>query len=250
VDHARGLPRALRLIAIGRSASAGISGSSQDLARLVGGAAVEAARGLLGALLIRDDGHRARIGRIVEVEAYVGPEDRASHARAGRTVRNASMFGPAGRTYVYGVYGMHTCLNIVCGPEGAPSAVLVRAVEPIAGADAMRDARLARGMATRRAARAAPALAATRFANLPVARLASGPGNVGAAFSIAREDDGRDLLDPAGPLRLEPRPPGAPVPEPASGPRVGVGFAGAEWAARPWRFWIPGSAALSGPRGR
>jgi DNA-3-methyladenine glycosylase len=250
VDHARGLPRALRLIVGGRAASAGGSGSPEDLARLVGGPAVEAARGLLGALLVRDDGHLERAGRIVEVEAYVGPDDRASHARSGRTARNASMFGPAGRAYVYGVYGMHTCLNIVCGPAGAPSAVLVRAVEPIAGADAMRDARLARDLATRRAARAAPAQAAARLANLPAARLASGPGNVGAAFSIERADDGRDLLNPASPLRLETRSAVEPGPAIASGPRVGVGFAGPEWAGRPWRFWISGSPALSAPRGR
>jgi DNA-3-methyladenine glycosylase len=185
-----------------------------------------------------------RIGRIVEVEAYDGPEDLASHARAGRTPRNASMFGPPGRAYVYGVYGMHTCLNVVCGPPDRPSAVLVRAVEPLAGVAAMRDARLARGLATRRSARADPARAAARAALLSADRLASGPGNVGAAFSIERADDGRDLLDPASPLRLETRPAGQARPDVASGPRVGVAFAGPAWAARPWRFWISGSPAV------
>ena len=211
---------------------------------------VAAARGLLGALLIRDDGLSVRTGRIVEVEAYGGRVDLASHARSGPTARNAAMFAPSGRAYVYGVYGMHTCFNVVCGPVGQASAVLVRAVEPLEGVAAMREARLSRGLATRRSDRAAPARAAARFVALPVARLASGPGNVGAAFSIGQADDGRDLLDRASPLRLEARPPAESCPDVGSGPRIGVGFAGAEWASRPWRFWIPGSPALSGQRGR
>ena len=209
-----------------------------------------AARGLLGAWLIREDGMSVRTGRIVEVEAYGGPRDLASHARAGRTARNATMFGPSGHAYVYGVYGMHTCLNVVCGPADHASAVLLRAVEPRVGVATMREARLARALATRRSECAAPVRAAARVAHLPVAQLASGPGNVGAAFSIEREDDGRDLLDPASPLRLEARPSAEPRPEVASGPRIGVGFAGVEWASRPWRFWLPGSPTLSGRRGR
>jgi DNA-3-methyladenine glycosylase len=205
---------------------------------------------LLGALLIRDDGVSVRTGRIVEVEAYGGREDLASHARSGPTARNATMFAPAGLAYVYGVYGMHTCLNVVCGPMGQGSAVLVRAVQPLVGVAAMREARLARGLATRQSERDAPARAAARLAHLPVARLASGPGNVGAAFSVEREDDGRDLLDPTSPLRLAARPASEPRPDVASGPRIGVGFAGAAWASAPWRFWISGSPALSGRRGR
>jgi len=216
-----------------------------DLGRLLAGPVVGAARELLGALLIRDDGRSARIGRIVEVEAYGGPEDLASHARSGRTRRNTTMFARSGLAYVYGVYGMHTCLNVVCGPEGRASAVLVRAVEPLAGVAAMREARIARALETRRSDRATPARAADRVSNLPVARLASGPGNVGAAFSIEREDDGRDLLDPAGPLRLEVGPSAGPRSATASGPRIGIGFAGPAWASRPWRFWIAGSPALS-----
>ena len=211
---------------------------------------VAAARELLGARLIRDDGLSVRTGRIVEVEAYGGREDLASHARSGPTARNATMFAASGEAYVYGVYGMHTCLNVVCGPAGRASAILVRAVEPLVGVAAMREARLARGLATRRSERDAPARAAARLGQMPVARLASGPGNLGAAFSIKREDDGRDLLDPASPLRLEARPAAEPRPDVASGPRIGVGFAGAAWASAPWRFWIPGSPALSGRRGR
>jgi DNA-3-methyladenine glycosylase len=209
-----------------------------------------AARGLLGAWLIREDGMSVRTGRIVEVEAYGGPRDLASHARAGRTARNATMFGPSGRAYVYGVYGMHTCLNVVCGPADHASAVLVRAVEPLVGVAAMREARLARALATRRSERATPVRAAARVARLPVAQLASGPGNVGAAFSIEREDDGRDLLDRLSPLRLEARPAAEPRPEMASGPRIGVGFSGVEGASTPWRFWLPGNLAFSGRRER
>ena len=211
---------------------------------------VAAARGLLGAVLIRADGPTVRSGRIVEVEAYAGTEDLASHARSGRTARNATMFAPSGRAYVYGVYGMHTCLNVVCGPADEPSAVLVRALEPLVGVDAMREARLARGLATRRSGRAAPGREAARIALLAAARLASGPGNLGAAFSVEPDDDGRNLLDPGSPLRLEARPAAEPRPDIAFGPRIGVGFAGVEWATRPWRFWVPGSPALSGRLGR
>ena len=227
----------------GRDPPAGLAG-------LLAGPVVDAARGLLGAWLVRGDATSLRIGRIVETEAYDGPEDLASHARFGRTSRNGSMFGPLGHAYIYRVYGMHTCLNVVCGPPGRASAVLVRAVEPVTGVAEMREARRSRGLATRRAERDAPDWAAARIATLPVARVASGPGNVGAAFSIVPEDDGCDLLDPASPLRLgarssvEPRPPKV-----ASGPRVGVAFAGA-WAERRWRFWVAGSLAVSGGRVR
>jgi DNA-3-methyladenine glycosylase len=223
--------------------------ASTDLARLLAGPVLDAAEGLLGARLVRDDGVEARIARIVEVEAYGGPDDLASHARFGPTGRNGSMFGPPGKAYVYGVYGMHTCLNIVCGPEGTASAILVRAVEPLAGVAAMRRARHSRGLATRRAERDAPGRAAARIATIPVTRLASGPGNVGAAFSIVRDDDGCDLLDPVGRLRLEARPRTDPLPASEFGTRIGVGFAGA-WAERPWRFWVADSAAVSGMRGR
>jgi len=207
-----------------------------------------AARGLLGALLVREDPEAGRrVGRVVEVEAYAGPEDLASHARFGRTKRNRAMFAAPGRAYVYGVYGMHTCLNVVAGPEGTAAAILIRAVEPVAGADAMRAARLAWAVSTRRADAADPEAARARLAGVADALLASGPANLAAALGITRADDGRDLLDPVAPLRLAA---GYDVPDDqvAAGPRVGVAYAGDEWAGRRWRFWVAGNPAVSRPR--
>jgi DNA-3-methyladenine glycosylase len=197
---------------------------------VLGGDTLAAARSLLGALLVCDapaDGGPRRAGRIVEVEAYQGPNDRASHARMGPTARNRVMFGPAGIAYVYLVYGMHHCLNVVTGAEGFPAALLVRAVEPIDGLDAMRAARGRPGV--------------------PDARLAAGPGLVGAAFALTRADTGRDLCDPVGALRLEAAPPGDPAPRIVTGPRVGIAYAGEPWTSLPWRFAVAGSPALSRP---
>jgi DNA-3-methyladenine glycosylase len=197
---------------------------------------VAAARGLLGALLIRDDRLWVRTGRIVEVEAYGGPEDLASHARSGLTARNASMFGPSGHAYVYGVYGTVCCLNVVTGPTGDAAAVLIRAVDPIAGAEAMRAARVRHAITTRRADRLDPSATAARLARIPDDRLAIGPGNVAAAFDVGRGEDSVDLLDPTGSLRLEPGDGRAFVIRATA--RVGVAYAGPGWADRPWRFVI------------
>lgn len=175
------------------------------------------------------------MGRIVEVEAYGGPEDRASHARFGRTLRTSAMFGPPGRAYVYRIYGMHTCLNVVTGPDGSASAVLLRAVEPLAGVALMRRARTARAIATRRADRADPGAAERRIAALAPGRLTAGPAMLAAAFDVDAADDGRDLLDPRSPLRLQAAPPGPPLAIRAT-PRIGVDHAGPGWADRPWRF--------------
>jgi DNA-3-methyladenine glycosylase len=167
---------------------------------------------LLGARLVHASSDGVVGGRIVEVEAYEGPEDIAAHSSRGRTARNATMFGPPGHCYVYLVYGLHHCMNIVSGPGAKPEAVLIRALEIDEGRELAR-------------ARRGPAAAERR--------LASGPGNVGQALGIDRSLDGSDLL--GGPIRLEPRI--GPMPEVRSGPRVGVDYAGA-WAARPLRHWI------------
>ncbi len=178
----------------------------------------------------------------------MGEDDRASHARFGPTGRNRIMFGPPGMAYVYLVYGMYDCLNIVTEPAGEAAALLVRAVEPLEGADAMREARLAWIAGRRRWLQpAAIERERERLAGLRDDRLASGPGLVAAAFSIDRSHSGLDLCDPASPLRLENAPTGEGAPEIVAGPRVGVAYAGAEWAARPWRFAVRGSPALSGP---
>jgi DNA-3-methyladenine glycosylase len=170
------------------------------------------ARALLGKVLVHQDGRVRRAARIVETEAYHGPRDRASHARAGPSPRAAVMFGPPGRAYVYRVYGLHHCMNVVTGPEGFPAAVLVRAAEPLEGC-----------------------LHSTR-----------GPGNLCRALRIdAGRHGGADLA--IGPVWIEdaPRPPGRIV----RTPRVGVDFAGPS-ARHPWRFLLPGSPWVSGPRFR
>jgi DNA-3-methyladenine glycosylase len=188
----------------------------------------ELAVALLGTRLVRRwPDATVSSGLIVEVEAYGGPEDRASHARSGATARNATMFGPAGHAYVYRVYGMHACLNVVGGASGAVAAVLVRAAMPEGDPSALRARR-----------------DRTDRPPLVLARLASGPGNLGRAFGIDLDLDGTDLTD-GGSLWLE-----AGTTATASivrGPRIGVAYAGPGWAELPRRFGIRGHPALSRP---
>ena len=209
---------------------------------------------MLGALLVcRVEGAPERVGRIVEVEAYGGPEDRASHARAGRTTRTAPMFGPPGHAYVYLVYGMHDCLNVVTGPDGEASAVLIRAVEPMAGIEAMRASLAAR--ASERRSRRSPGDARRRATgpdrpdvdHIPDHALASGPGRLCAALEIDRSFTGLDLCAAGGRLGLVPGTP----PDPASirrTPRVGVGYASPPWDQIAWRLALIDSPSVSGPR--
>ena len=193
---------------------------------------------------MRDGDGGIRVGRIVEVEAYIGTDDLASHARFGRTARNAVMFGPPGHAYVYLVYGMYDCLNVVTEVAGRAAAGLIRAVEPIEGVEQMREARVAwaRGRRTPNPA------TADRLQTAPAARLASGPGLVTVAFGIDRADSGRDLCDPASPVRLELA---APSDRPArigTTPRIGIDYAPAPWHDRPWRFVDLSSPSVSGRR--
>jgi DNA-3-methyladenine glycosylase len=189
------------------------------------GPVLDVAQRLLGVLLVREDASGRRVARIVETEAYAGPGDRASHARAGRTPRTAVMFGPPGHAYVYLVYGMHHCLNVVCGPDGEAAAVLIRAVEPLAGIERMRERRGA-------------------TAGLDP-RLGAGPARACQALDIDRRLDGVDRLADAR-LWLAAPADDDPV-DVIRGPRIGVAYAGDDWAARPWRFGIAGNPSLSRP---
>ncbi len=204
-----------------------------------------AARDLIGTLLVRGMGPDARVGRIVEVEAYVGRDDLASHAHVGRTLRNATMFGPPGRAYVYLTYGMHQCLNVVTEADGHPAAVLLRAVEPVAGTDGMRNARLdwLQSRFPRLDDERLPR-ARGRVARLPDIALASGPGLLSQAFSVTRGDDGVDLCETTSELRLETASDDEPLPVEA-GPRIGMGTVPEPWHSRPWRFFVPGNPAVS-----
>lgn len=168
----------------------------------------EVAPDLIGCLLCRRLGSDVLKGAIVETEAYASHEDPASHAHRGATPRNRSMFGPPGRAYVYFIYGNHFCLNVVAHPEGAAGAVLLRALEPLEGLEQMRALR----------------------GEKPDRQLCSGPGKLCQALKITRELDGCDLLDPSGPLWLEP---GAAPSRLGRGPRIGIQKA----ADLPWRFW-------------
>lgn len=216
-----------------------------DLLRLP---TLELAVALLGWRLVRDDRAGRRVGRIVELEAYIGEDDRASHARFGQTARNAIMYGPPGRAYVYLVYGMHDCLNIVTEPVGSPAALLVRAVEPLEGLERMRDSRTGRAAARRRAPDPAVAGRIPRRATMvPDDRIAAGPGLVCAAFDLDRSLTGRDLFDPNAAVRIEPPPAGEPALVVIAGPRVGIGYAGAPWTEVPWRLAIAGNPAVSRP---
>jgi DNA-3-methyladenine glycosylase len=200
--------------------------------------------------LVRDDETGRRVARIVEVEAYIGRDDQASHARFGETARNRVMFGPPGRAYVYLVYGMYDCLNVVTEPAGAPAALLIRAVEPLEGIELMRLDRIARAGSRRRAGRPEGTAAETeRIGRLPADRLASGPGLVAAALGLDTSWTGTDLCDMASPLRLEAAPADEPAAAVTAGPRIGIGSAGHPWTTVPWRLSLAGHPSVSRPAG-
>lgn len=136
---------------------------------------------LLGKLVVRRQGRKVLAGRIVEVEAYLGADDFAAHATAGRTARNSVLFGPPGHAYVYFIYGVHYCLNISCLPDGEAGCLLIRALEPVAGLQAMAQARGLEDLD----------LSSTR----DLRKLASGPGRLCEALGITRErDNGKDMV--------------------------------------------------------
>ena len=180
--------------------------------------AEEVARDLLGAVLVSTLNGARVTGRIVETEAYVGPHDPASHAaeRIGRTARNDPMFGPPGTAYVYRIYGLHWCLNVVTGVEGYPAAVLIRALEPLEGVETMRDRRPGRSDR----------------------ELASGPGRLAEALAVDGTMNRHDLILP--PLQIVggERVADADV---VTGPRIGIRFA-ADW---PLRFHVRGCRWVS-----
>jgi DNA-3-methyladenine glycosylase len=176
----------------------------------------EVAPELLNKVLAAADGRRARI---VEVEAYCGADDAAAHTYRGKTARNAVMFGPPGLMYVYFTYGMHYCCNTVCGEDGVGVGVLLRAAEPLAGLERMREAR--------------PAAKRDRD-------LCSGPAKLCQAFGIDRRQDGIDLVTGVGGISILDD--GTPPPvEPVVGPRVGIRHA----ADAPWRWHVPGHLHVS-----
>lgn len=192
-------------------------------------AVLEVARGCLGKMLVHKTDAGVVVGRIVEVEAYRGPEDRAAHSFGGRrTQRTEAMFGPAGHAYVFFLYGMHWNFNVVTGAKDEPCAVLVRGVEPVEGIEVMVKRR---------------GMAATRR------ELTNGPAKLCQAFDINGSHYGLDLCRDARPdvrggsLFLA----DGPAPEHiATSPRVGVDYSG-EWAKRPWRFFEPENRYVSGP---
>jgi len=198
------------------------------------------ARELLGCLLVRtlDDGTRLS-GIIVETEAYLGVRDAASHAfRGRRTPRNEAMYAKGGTSYVYFTYGMHWCFNVVVGVPEDPLAVLIRALEPVEGLDAIRMHRTnprSRGVSLDSHSVRIPS---------PVTDLCSGPARLCQALAIDRSLNAIDLTRDAR-LWIEP---GAPVParHVACGPRIGIDYAGS-WAARKLRYWIRNNPHVSRP---
>jgi DNA-3-methyladenine glycosylase len=189
------------------------------------GDTVRVARELLGKLLVvpTKDGTRVS-GKIVETEAYLGPQDRAAHSFGGRrTQRNEVMYGCGGFSYVYFVYGMYFQFNVVTGPPDHPHAILIRAIEPVEGIETMRK----------------------RRGEMKDPNLTSGPGKLTIAMSIDRGLNGEDLrgdkvwieeFEKVTPKQI------------AAGPRVGIDYAG-EFIEKPWRFWIRGSEYVSKPHG-
>jgi DNA-3-methyladenine glycosylase len=182
-------------------------------------------REVLGKVLVRRQRKKLLTARIVEVEAYLGRDDPAAHAAAGRTARNDVLFGPPGHAYVYFIYGNHYCLNVSCLPDGIAGGILFRAAEPLTGIEDMAGAR-------------GTAIKSPRDLRL----LTSGPGRLAEAFGITRSrDNGKDLTSADSNLFIADD--GSRVPHVAVTRRIGITKA----AKLPLRYVIPGNLFVSGP---
>jgi len=183
------------------------------------------ARALLGKLLIRTTPGAVLAGRIVETEAYLGKGDEAAHSFIGKTPRNAVMFGPPGRSYVYFIYGNHYCLNVSCLGDGVAGAVLFRAMEPVAGIERMAQAR------------------GITLDKYDLRKISSGPGRMAQAFGVTRErDNEKSFVSPKSDLRIADD--GYRVPRVLATTRIGI----VKSAAMPLRYLIAGNRFVSGPK--
>lgn len=184
------------------------------------GRVLDIARAMIGTILVHRTPEGTTAGRIVECEAYRGPQDLAAHSAGGRrTKRTEAMFGPPGHAYMFLLYGMHWAFNVVVAPEGHPHAILVRAIEPVLGADLM---------------------AARRGAPAESVRLTNGPGKVCAALALDARAYGLDLCGDALFLAAGPRG------KVGRSPRINIDYAGA-WVEKPWRFYERGNRYVSVP---
>jgi len=183
-------------------------------------------RELLGKVLVRREADQLLAARIVEVEAYLGEGDPAAHSFAGRTARNAVLFGPPGYAYVYFIYGNHYCLNVSCLPDGVAGGILFRAVEPLVGVEQMAQSRNVSVNSAR-----------------DLRKLTSGPGRLAEAFGITRKrDNGKDLTSVGSDLFIADD--GYRVRRVLTTPRIGITKA----AGLPLRYLIAGNEFVSGPR--
>jgi DNA-3-methyladenine glycosylase len=184
------------------------------------------ARALLGKLLVRKTPRGILAGRIIETEAYLGKGDRAAHAAAGKTARNAVLFGPPGHAYVYFIYGNHYCLNVSCLADGVPGGVLFRALEPVSGIAQMAEAR---GIEVAK--------------EIDLKKISSGPGRLAEAMEITRErDNGKSLVGQRSDLRIVDD--GYRVRRVTVTPRIGI----VKSAEQPLRYFIAGNPFVSGRR--
>ncbi len=188
---------------------------------------LDLARSLLGMVIVHNHPLGWCAGRIVEVEMYQGPEDRAAHSYGGKiTERTRVMYGPPGYAYVYFVYGMHYCLNVVSGPPGRPEAILIRALEPLQGVELMAQRRHIE----------------IDGASLNLCRLTNGPAKLAQALGISQSEYGLALFDSRLLLYHDQDP--LPSQDIAAGPRINVNYAG-EAALYPWRFWVKDHPCVS-----